>query len=203
MKRLAAAVVVLLTACAGTPEAGTQLISTTESTVAEISVAQKKTAFEAIHERMEAEKLFLATIAWQEQVRKNEEEAARKAQEAKEAQEALDAARRSTYQTATVRETVEADPNKAWLSDGFMYRLAGCETGGKYDNPAGDPYDGYFQMTDWAWKNGDGEAGRKPHEFPYEHQRTIARHNIETTSFSGQHPHCSKTMRAEGYEVRS
>lgn len=85
-------------------------------------------------------------------------------------------------------------------SGDFYYRLATCEGGGVVKNwNTGNGYYGYFQFMVSTWQNNGGTG--YPHEHSYETQRAVAARNITPGNFSGQHPHCSKVMRAEGWAV--
>lgn len=92
------------------------------------------------------------------------------------------------------------DLDHTWLSDGWLYRLALCENHGQ--NHVSNLYMGYFEMTDWAWRNGEGPPG-KPYQFSYAVNAAAAKLNIQKAGMSGQHPGCRRIMLREGYQILS
>lgn len=68
------------------------------------------------------------------------------------------------------------------------YLLAGCETGGRYDNPnTGNGFYGYFQFSLSTWKSLGGTG--YPHEHSYDIQRSFAS-KLQSKSGWGQWPKC-------------
>lgn len=88
--------------------------------------------------------------------------------------------------------------SKAWVypTDELLYALAGCETGGRYDNPnTGNGYFGFFQFDLGTWREVGGTG--YPHEHPYEVQRDLARALIlKPDGGWGRFPHCSRAIGA-------
>lgn len=75
------------------------------------------------------------------------------------------------------------------------YRLAGCETGGTYDQVGyhytGNGYYGFFQFTLGTWQSVGGSG--IPTDYPYDTQRHFAE-ILQQRSGWGQWPYCSRKL---------
>lgn len=74
----------------------------------------------------------------------------------------------------------------------IWWKLAGCETGGKYDNPnTGNGYYGYFQFSLTTWRGVDGPG--YPHEHSYDVQLQYAK-KLQARDGWGQWPGCARRL---------
>ena len=94
--------------------------------------------------------------------------------------------REAAAQAKTTAHSAPAPSGDVWWS------LAGCETGGKYDNPnTGNGYFGYFQFDLSTWQ-GVGGPGY-PHHHSYETQKSYAQ-KLQAKRGWSPWPHCSKKL---------
>lgn len=109
--------------------------------------------------------------------------------------------RRSPSPTSTTTTTTTAAPRRnavayQSVSSGngdVWWALAGCETGGKYDNPVSPNglYFGYFQFDISTWHSVGGTGN--PREHPYEVQKQFAI-ILQSRSGWGKWPYCSRVL---------
>lgn len=188
--KLAVSVLLLLSACGGST---TPISSTTNSTntdrlasSSEIrTVQQSNVNWHTNHQSsLQSEKilakaqlLFISVKRWNEKVAENERNRR---------------IRENAARLAEAKRKNNSVANSGSYAGDVWWRLAGCETGYKYDNPnTGNGYYGYFQFSATTWRSVGGTG--LPHEHSYEVQKSFAI-RLHQRSGWGQWPYCSRKL---------
>lgn len=116
--------------------------------------------------------MFYISVQHKEQRQQEEQKAAQKVEAA--------SVSKSSYPTP---QSTQPQQGVDW------WKLAGCETGGKYDNPnTGNGYYGYFQFSLTTWRSVGGSG--YPHEHSYEVQLQFAQKLAGVANPYSQWPVC-------------